>query len=86
MKEQQVLVNQIEVNSEECRGCHLCQLACSFYKTGVFKLSDSRVSIKRDINRIERYNVNLLDTCDTCGWCARFCAFGALKIVLEVSR
>ena len=71
---------RIEVISDECRGCHLCELACSFYKTGVFKLSNSRVNVKRDIDRIERYEVNLLDACDGCGWCARFCNFDAVKI------
>ena len=80
MAEQRKQARQIKVFSEECRGCHLCQLTCSFYKTGVFKLSNSRISVKRDIDRIERYKVDLLDTCDGCGWCAKFCGYGAIRL------
>lgn len=72
---------QIRVLSDACRGCHLCQLACSFYKTGVFRLSNSRVGIRRNVDKIERYGVSLLDTCDDCGWCVRFCGYGALQMV-----
>jgi len=36
------------INSDKCTGCRLCELACSFYHTGVFKPSASRIKVKID--------------------------------------
>ncbi len=79
-EEQQKRSKKVYVYSELCSGCHYCQLACSFVKTGSFGLSDSRINIRR-VEGKERYSVGFSKDCDRCGFCARYCYMGVLMEV-----
>lgn len=72
------LRREIEIRSENCTGCQLCRLACSFVKTSSFSLSRSFIDIRR-IGGEERYEVGLLPDCDLCGFCVSYCCFGAIS-------
>lgn len=62
---------------ENCSGCLLCALACSFF-TGEkkFNPSEAKISIKR--NQQNRFLVELRDDCTRCGMCVNYCHFGVL--------
>lgn len=65
----------IEVKTEKCTGCKLCELACSAVKTGQFNPRDARIVVSLvDIPEIPV--PILLDSCDYCFGnpvCVRFC-------------
>ncbi|MHB8991958.1 MAG: 4Fe-4S dicluster domain-containing protein [Chloroflexota bacterium] len=65
----------IEVKTELCTGCKLCELACSAVKTGQFSPREARIKVSLvDIPEIPV--PTLLDSCDYCFGnpiCVRFC-------------
>jgi Fe-S-cluster-containing dehydrogenase component len=70
------------VNPENCSGCQICALACSFFnsKEKNFSLSKALIKISR-INGEEKFQVDLLAQCTHCGICTQFCLYNVLKKV-----
>jgi formate hydrogenlyase subunit 6/NADH:ubiquinone oxidoreductase subunit I len=69
----------IITNAENCVGCQLCQMRCSFRLTRRFSFSDARIDI--DWNEKQcRYDISLNDSCDRCGLCVTACVYGALML------
>ncbi len=72
---------QIEIRTELCTGCKLCELACSAVKTGQFNPQASRIKVALvDIPEIPV--PTLLDSCDYCFGnpvCVRFCVAQAIE-------
>jgi len=66
------------VSSEDCGGCGNCQLACSFFKTGIFNPASSRIKLNR-VEGKERWSISFTDDCDQCGMCAKYCYYGVLR-------
>ncbi len=70
----------IEVRTELCTGCKLCELGCSAVKTGQFNPKDSRIKVAL-VDMPEIPVPILLDSCDYCFGdpvCVRFCISGAI--------
>ena len=65
--------------SENCTGCLMCQLSCSFVKTSAFCPADSFITIER-LNKSERYDVRFTDECDACGACTKYCYYDAIEV------
>ncbi len=69
----------IITNSENCVGCRLCQMRCSFRFTKRFSFSDARIDIEWDEEQC-RYDINFSDGCDRCGLCVTVCVYEALTL------
>ena len=70
----------IITNAENCVGCQLCQMRCSFRFTQRFSFSDAQIDI--DWNEKQcRYDINFKAVCDRCGLCVTACVYGALMHV-----
>jgi len=75
----------IIIDSENCVGCRLCQMRCSFRFTKRFSFSDARIDI--DWNEEQcRYDVNLNEECDRCGLCVASCVYGTLTLEKEGAK
>jgi NAD-dependent dihydropyrimidine dehydrogenase PreA subunit len=74
---------KIEVNEQNCTGCIICKLWCSYTNHNVFNPSKANIEIE------EKYGLTpkiiFLDGCFRCGQCAHHCLYGALE-VKEVSE
>ena len=71
----------IEVHTEKCTGCKLCELACSVIKTGEFNPKNARIKVSL-INIPEIPVPMILETCDYCFGnpvCVRFCLPKAIE-------
>lgn len=69
----------IITNAENCVGCRLCQMRCSFRVTKRFSFSDALIDIEWNEEQCS-YNINLNDVCDRCGLCVASCVYGALML------
>ena len=63
---------------DRCAGCLICMLRCSLRFEGIFKLSASRIKIKKLVNRPEEFEIFFTEDCDACGICAMYCPYEAL--------
>ncbi len=64
---------------ENCSGCRLCALACSFHNTPAREFSLAAAAIR--VERVGGENVfqpRLTDDCTGCGLCVEHCAYGVL--------
>lgn len=68
---------KLKFQPAKCIGCHLCELACSGYKEGVFNPALARLQIFSKYKSGELVNEARL--CDLCLKCVEACAAGALK-------
>jgi ferredoxin len=66
---------EIQVDSNKCAQCLLCELMCSFALTRSFNLAQSRIRVD-----IQTRVIDFSKDCDKCGICAHYCAYGALTI------
>ncbi|MFH1821055.1 MAG: hypothetical protein ABH852_01230 [Methanobacteriota archaeon] len=76
---------RIEIDSKACYGCRTCELICSFHHTGAFSTESSSIEIKRNEGTGE-IDSKVDSTCDLCKGekgplCAKYCFYGALKVV-----
>lgn len=69
-----------------CKGCRLCEAACSLHKTGheVFNPALSSTRIHRD-NDSARITMSIDSACDQCvgeevPLCVKYCAYGARRV------
>jgi len=69
---------KIKVNEENCTGCIICQLWCSYTYYNIFNPSKANIEIE------ERYGlspkITFLDSCSQCGQCVQHCLYGALEL------
>ena len=68
----------IKTNPENCTGCLICQLQCSFQYYKEFNPSKSKIFIIQ--SEYDTRNIDFADDCKNCGICAEYCAYGALII------
>ncbi len=69
--------DRIQITSENCTGCLLCQLTCSVVKTDKYSYSHALIDVKR-VGNVERFQVSLKPECDGCGVCISYCAYDAI--------
>lgn len=67
---------RISIYPEKCTGCRLCELGCSFKKTGIFNPNYSRVRVSAF--GAEAFYMPIV--CRQCedAWCLRVCPSGAI--------
>ena len=68
---------------ENCYGCKMCEMACSFHHTGRFSLAHSSLSVRMSHDKT-RVSFILDSSCDFCKneeipFCVNYCQYGALK-------
>ena len=66
---------KITVYNQNCRGCMICQLACSFTYTDMFNPSLARIKIEWSQ---EDTVITFTEECTDCGVCADYCFYGCL--------
>ena len=67
---------------ENCSGCLLCQLVCSFFQSPEKKFQPSGSFIRpHRIDRTNRFDVEILPDCVHCGACVSYCEYGVLERV-----
>ncbi len=74
-------MSEVRVTKEEnCSGCRLCALACSFFISPerAFSLSKSQIRVARTDGE-NRFKVGLLEDCLGCGICVDYCHYGVLS-------
>jgi Fe-S-cluster-containing hydrogenase component 2 len=62
---------------EKCTGCRTCQVMCSIRHLGEFNPLKSYITVTRD-HGIRTTSLSFTSDCTWCGYCARFCPYGAL--------
>lgn len=72
------------VNTELCTGCRICELVCSFNRTGVFKPSESGIRVYRN-NTEGSIEAEIESHCNLCESkrvpvCIQFCPSKALSL------
>ncbi len=78
---------RIAHNAALCYGCKICQLVCSFHRTGSFWPERSSIQVFRNPQTgIVRWTID--NTCDRCGseerpLCVKHCTYEALRKVEE---
>jgi ferredoxin len=65
-----------------CTGCGLCELACSFVKSGDFNPEQAYVVVDR-LPDMQGFGIRFKSGCDACGYCWGVCKFDALHLVRE---
>ena len=73
---------EVRVTKEEnCSGCRLCALACSFFVSPerAFSLSKSQIKVER-IDGQNRFKVDILEGCLGCGICVDYCHYRVLAV------
>jgi ferredoxin len=69
----------ILVYPEKCAGCITCQVMCSVRHLGEFNPLKSYIRVIRD-HGIRTTSLDFTEDCTWCGYCARFCNYGALVL------
>jgi carbon-monoxide dehydrogenase iron sulfur subunit len=69
----------ILVYPEKCTGCRMCQMRCSIRNLDEFNPFKSYITIVRDHGK-RTLSLNFANECTWCGYCARFCSYGALVL------
>jgi len=69
----------ILVYPEKCTGCRTCQVRCSIRYLGEFNPFKSYIIVARDHGK-RTTSLDFTDDCTWCGYCARFCSYGALVL------
>lgn len=72
---------KIITHEEQCVGCRICQLWCSYQLTKKFIPSMANIKIE-DPYGLEP-KISFLDTCTKCGQCVNHCLYGALEMIKE---
>lgn len=76
---EEMINKKIDIHTEKCVGCRICQLTCSFFHYKCFNLSKSRIKI------FDVYGLNptitFTEECIQCGECAKNCLYGALVLI-----
>ncbi|MFC1862156.1 hypothetical protein ACFLX6_02590 [Chloroflexota bacterium] len=70
---------QIVADPSRCSGCRSCQLWCSLRHEGAFVPAKALVIVRRLVGQDHEFDISFSAECDSCGICARYCFYGALK-------
>ncbi|MHA1299895.1 MAG: hypothetical protein ACTSO9_10705 [Candidatus Helarchaeota archaeon] len=70
-----MLNKNIEVHEENCTGCLICQLICSFIHKKIFNPSESCILIQKTE---EGNKISFTSDCNNCGVCVNHCLYKAL--------
>ncbi len=70
-------VKKINIDSNNCAGCMLCALSCSFFNTGVFNPKNSIIKIYKN-DKTQRFRLKIGNACKMCGACVDACSYNAL--------
>lgn len=70
-------ITKIEVHPERCTRCFICQLVCSYFFTRAFNLSESRIVIDWNNNKVK---IDFTEECNECCLCVDPCVYGALTL------
>jgi ferredoxin len=64
---------------QNCSGCRLCALACSFYTKRKREFSLAAASIRIDrLHNENAFSPQVLEDCTGCGMCVSCCEYGVL--------
>jgi len=66
----------IQIVSERCTGCLMCQLGCSDHRNRIFNPSLARIEVA--LSALD-CSIRFADECDRCGICVDYCFYGALQ-------
>ena len=69
---------KIRINEQNCTGCLVCQLYCSYLQTHEFNPSRAFISI--NLQGIIPA-ISFLEGCKNCGQCAKHCVYEALELI-----
>jgi Fe-S-cluster-containing hydrogenase component 2 len=47
------MAKKVVANKEKCVGCHICELACSFFLDGVFNPKRARIRVESGYNALD---------------------------------
>jgi Fe-S-cluster-containing hydrogenase component 2 len=73
--------DRIVIEADNCSGCQLCALACSFFTASERAFSPAQAKIVVRPGGVDSwFTVELLPACDGCGICVNYCTFDALAI------
>lgn len=64
---------------EKCTGCRTCQVMCSVRNLDEFNPLKSYILVTRD-HGVRTTSIKFTDDCTRCGYCVRFCSYGALAL------
>jgi len=78
MEKEEETGQPIEIFSERCAGCLICELRCSLKFEKAFNPAKARIRVLRLVGADTEYAVSFNDDCDNCGTCARHCPYEAL--------
>lgn len=68
---------KINISEENCTGCRICQMICSWANEGGFYPSRSFITIESSDNEA-RFRVRIGEGCKNCGLCSTYCTSKAL--------
>ncbi|MHA1490261.1 MAG: 4Fe-4S dicluster domain-containing protein [Promethearchaeota archaeon] len=68
----------IIINEDECVGCRICQLWCSYIHKKVFNPSEAYIQVNNVYDL--KPKISFLDGCTNCGQCVEYCLYGALTL------
>ena len=66
--------------SDNCTGCQLCQIACSWVKFQEFNPVMAFIDIQPDEAQEGRWDARFTGDCDACGYCSFFCHYDAIHL------
>jgi carbon-monoxide dehydrogenase iron sulfur subunit len=76
-------VRVLYINTQNCKGCRSCQLACSFAREGVFNPAKSVIRMNRDESSGHASPMIMPLQCDFCGGqpaCLNACTYNAISL------
>ncbi|MHA1338063.1 MAG: hypothetical protein ACTSPW_20390 [Promethearchaeota archaeon] len=69
---------KIIINPENCTGCRICQLWCSYIYYKTFSIELAHLEIINEYGL--ELKIKFLDSCLNCGQCSERCLYGALLL------
>lgn len=69
---------KISINEENCTGCRICQMICSWANGGSFQPGRSYVKVESKDSAENNFRIEIEQGCKRCGLCAVYCVGKAL--------
>jgi len=76
---------RISIFPENCTGCRICQMICSWLNEKSFQPLNAYIQVKSEEEKGIHFEIALDQRCKKCGLCASYCSIGALVKEREVS-
>ena len=74
---------RIVANDENCNGCLICQLRCSYRFEKKFNVANAAIKVDRFTKGANDFYISFTDQCDACGICAKHCPYEALSWIKQ---